>query len=119
MKFLLPHVVIVFAITMLVRSSGSEATAITLFVAGHLAVPIWCGLIAKRAEKTRALVLGPVLVIGIHLAAILALFAGLVGGFPEDTWLGRLLGFVWLALVAIYTAYAMIAFGIASRVRTA
>jgi hypothetical protein len=115
MRYLVPHAVIVLAMLLLGRVP--ESLVLVLFFGGHLAVPIWAAWVGPRRDQTRAMLLGPVLVIAVHVVLLVAMFIGLAGGFPEDTWLGYMLAFVWLAALAIYIAYSVIAFGIVARFR--
>lgn len=114
MRYLVPHAVIVLAMLLLGRHEG---VALVLFIGGHLAVPIWAASIGPRRDHTRALLLGPVLVIAVHVVLLVAMFIGLAGGFPEDTWLGQMLAMIWLAALAIYIVYSVIGFGIVARLR--
>ncbi len=115
MRYLAPHAVILAALLLLGRIP--ESVVLVLFVGGHLAVPVWTAWIAPHSERTRALLLGPVLVVAVHLLLIAATLIVLAGGFPEDTWLAYMMVMIWLAAVAIYGVYSIVAFGIVARLR--
>ncbi len=117
MKLFVPHAAIVLAILGLVSGALGEGIWLVLFAAGHLAVPIWAATVADRSTTARAILLGPALVIGVHVLIMLVAWLILIGGHPEGTWISLMLVMIWAVVVAIYTVYCTIAFSLVARAR--
>jgi hypothetical protein len=116
-RYLVPHALIVLAMAASFGGHLGETPYLILFFGGHLLVPIWAAAVAPRGARRRAILLGPVLVIGVHALVIVILWIPLLGGFPEDTWLTVMLLMMWSLAVVVYAVYCAIAFAITARAR--
>jgi hypothetical protein len=108
-RHFVPHAVIVLGFLAGIMGARENACLVVI-IAGHLAVPIWSAVLAMESgEIRRGLSLGPGTVIGVH-AVLITVSALLIEGHPEDTWLAWMVIAAWLGALAVYTAYALVAY---------
>ena len=115
MRYLVPQAVIILATLAWLGGHMTEHTYLQVLCVAHLAIPIWAAWLAPRGQNALAILLGPGLVIGLHVLAIAFAWLQLIGSNPEDHWLGRMVLILWTLAVAAYTVYCMIAYAVVAR----
>jgi hypothetical protein len=116
-RYLIPHGLILLAMVALAGGHVSETWCLVMYVGGHLLVPVWSASIARRDTRTRAIVLGPVLVIAVHAIAIIWHCLVLIGSPWEGTWLAWYVVILWALALVAYAGYCALAFSLVTRAR--
>jgi hypothetical protein len=117
MKHFVPHALIILAVVALAAGTLPENACLGLLLVAHLLVPVWSAAIAQRDTRVRAIVLGPGIVIGFHVLALLITLLSTIGGVPEGDWITLMMVTLWGLVLAAYTLYCAITFSIITRVR--
>ncbi len=113
MRDLAPHIAILLGLLGL-AAGVPETVALGFILGGHLAAPVWAAK-APREHRTRALLLGPLLLIAVELLVLVVAWLLLAGGNPEDTWLSFYLLILAGIVLVLYAIYCAIAYSIVVR----
>ena len=111
-RLLLPHVAIVAAYLGWRVGLLPEPVMLTILVAAHLALPVWCVIAAPASPLLRVFLIGPGTLIATYLGLIAWAMAGLRDGPGEDTWIAWMALLLALAAVGGYLVYCLLVFGI-------
>ena len=107
MRYLAPHLVIVVAAWLWGHGVLSEGVFLAIVVFAHLWAPIRA---ARLGGGTRAFLLGPGTIIGVHAIVIVVGWIATIGAPPEDVWIQQMLLFYWTIALLVYVVYCAIAF---------
>ncbi|HTJ46085.1 MAG TPA: hypothetical protein VL463_28465 [Kofleriaceae bacterium] len=110
MRFLAPHVVIVVAATLWAHGVLPEGAFLAVFAGAHLWAPIRAARVARPGERTKAFLVGPGTIVGVHALLIVIIFVVILGAPPEDVWITQMLLVYWTIALAVYFVYCAIAF---------
>lgn len=116
MKHLVPHAIILAGLFGLMHGYPETACLIAM-AAGHVLVPVRAALHADKTRTTRALMRGPMVVIGAHVAMLIIAALGLICSHPEDSWIAAMGLIIWAAGLVIYAVYCLLAFELIVRLR--
>lgn len=113
MRPLAPHIAIALGLLGLIGGLP-EPVALGFILGGHLVAPVWAAKM-PRAQRKRAVLLGPVLLIGIETLVLVGAWLLLIGGNPDGAWLWIYPLIIATVALAIYIVYCVIAYEVVVR----
>jgi len=113
MRYLAPHIAIVAGVLGLVVGLP-EPVALGFILGGHLVAPVWAAKM-PREDRQRAVLLGPVLLIGVETLVLVVAWLVMIGGNPDGAWLWIYPLIIATVALAIYIVYCVIAYEVVVR----
>ena len=113
MRYLAPHIAIVLGLLGLIGALP-EPIALGFILGGHLIAPVWAAKM-PREQRKRAVLLGPVLLIGVEFVVLVAAWLLMIAGNPDGAWLWIYPLIIATVALAIYIIYCVIAYEVVVR----